>query len=190
MMRKLEKGSIEKHAPGFSAKDSEDADRLTVIGKELLAAGFNVEMVEYKNINFSVMDVGGQSRAWVSQECNDGQVKTRPLWSIYFRKTPCLIFFIDSNDRERVDDARNELHLTLQKGELSDAVLLVFANKQDLPNAMNTTEITDKLGLNSFGQQRWHIQGTSAISGEGLQEGLDWICTTVLGEGEQAHEQK
>ncbi|KAJ0111434.1 hypothetical protein Patl1_02768 [Pistacia atlantica] len=80
-----------------------------------ITVGFNVEMVEYKIINFSVMDVGGQSRAWVSQECNDGQVKTRPLWSIYFRKTPCLIFVIDSNDRERVDDARNELHLTLQK---------------------------------------------------------------------------
>ncbi|MCL7023751.1 hypothetical protein MKW94_009736, partial [Papaver nudicaule] len=34
--------------------------------------------------------------------------------------------------------------------ELRDAVLLVFANKQDLPNAMNAAEITDKLGLHSL----------------------------------------
>ena len=39
--------------------------------------------------------------------------------------------------------------------ELRDAVLLVFANKQDLPNAMNAAEITDKLGLHSLRQRNW-----------------------------------
>ena len=39
--------------------------------------------------------------------------------------------------------------------ELRDAVLLVFANKQDLPNAMNAAEITDKLGLHSLRQRHW-----------------------------------
>lgn len=42
--------------------------------------------------------------------------------------------------------------------ELRDAVLLVFANKQDLPNAMNAAEITDKLGLHSLRQRHWYIQ--------------------------------
>ncbi|RYR59400.1 hypothetical protein Ahy_A05g025284 [Arachis hypogaea] len=41
------------------------------------------------------------------------------------------------------------------KDELRDAVLLVFANKQDLPNAMNAAEITDKLGLHSLRQRHW-----------------------------------
>ena len=35
----------------------------------------------------------------------------------------------------------------MQEDELRDAVLLVFANKQDLPNAMSAGELTDKLGL-------------------------------------------
>ena len=39
--------------------------------------------------------------------------------------------------------------------ELREAVLLVFANKQDLPNAMNAAEITDKLGLHALRQRRW-----------------------------------
>ena len=41
--------------------------------------------------------------------------------------------------------------------ELRDAVLLVFANKQDLPNAMNAAEITDKLGLHSLRQRHWWV---------------------------------
>lgn len=73
--------------------------------------GFNVETVEYKNINFTVWDVGGQD-------------KIRPLWRHYFVNTQVshkwiadlfnvvrkgLIFVVDSNDRERVKEAKDEL---------------------------------------------------------------------------------
>ncbi|CAI0467614.1 unnamed protein product [Linum tenue] len=102
--------------------------------------GFNVETVEYKNISFTVWDVGGQD-------------KIRPLWRHYFQNTQGLIFVVDSNDRDRVVEARDELHRMLNEDELRDAVLLVFANKQDLPNAMNAAEITDKLGLHSLRQR-------------------------------------
>ena len=54
-------------------------------------------------------------------------------------------------------DARNAAGLILQD-ELRDAVLLVFANKQDLPNAMNAAEITDKLGLHSLRQRHWSVR--------------------------------
>ena len=40
---------------------------------------------------------------------------------------------------------------------------------------MNTTEITDKLGLDSLRSRNWHIQATCATSGDGLNEGLDWL---------------
>jgi ADP-ribosylation factor protein 1 len=128
--------------------------------------GFNVETVEYKNIAFTVWDVGGQD-------------KLRPLWRHYFQNTNGLIFVVDSNDRERVAAARDELHKMLAEDELRDAVLLVFANKQDLPNAMSTAEMTDKLGLHSLRQRNWFIQGTCATSGEGLYEGLDWLSANV-----------
>nr|GMD20866.1 ADP-ribosylation factor isoform X2 [Ipomoea batatas] len=62
---------------------------------------------------------------------------------------------LDSNDRDRIVEARDELHRMLNEDELRDAVLLVFANKQDLPNAMNAAEITDKLGLHSLRQRHW-----------------------------------
>lgn len=47
------------------------------------------------------------------------------------------------------------LHFISLQDELREAVLLVFANKQDLPNAMNAAEITDKLGLHSLRQRHW-----------------------------------
>ncbi|RID55161.1 hypothetical protein BRARA_G02439 [Brassica rapa] len=130
--------------------------------------GFNVEAVEYRNISFTVWDIGGQD-------------KLRPLWKYYFQNTQGLIFVVDSNDRDRVVEARDELHRILNEDELRDAVLLVFANKQDLPNAMNAAEITDKLGLHSLRQRHWYIQSTSATSGQGLYEGLEWLSNNIGG---------
>merc|ERR1711941_248968 len=114
--------------------------------------GFNVETVEYKNISFTVWDVGGQD-------------KIRPLWRHYFQNTQGLIFVVDSNDRERIGEARDELNRMLAEDELREAVLLVFANKQDLPHAMNPAEITDKLGLQSLGKRQWFIQSARATTG-------------------------
>ncbi|CAE1274053.1 ARF1_2 [Acanthosepion pharaonis] len=128
--------------------------------------GFNVETVEYKNISFTVWDVGGQD-------------KIRPLWRHYFQNTQGLIFVVDSNDRERIGEARDELSRMLGEDELRDAVLLVFANKQDLPNAMNAAEVTDKLGLHSLRNRTWYIQATCATSGDGLYEGLDWLSNQL-----------
>uniref|UniRef100_A0AC34G478 ADP-ribosylation factor n=1 Tax=Panagrolaimus sp. ES5 TaxID=591445 RepID=A0AC34G478_9BILA len=115
--------------------------------------GFNVETVEYKNISFTVWDVGGQD-------------KIRPF-----------------NDRERIDEAREELSRMLAEDELRDAVLLVFANKQDLPNAMNAAEVTDKLGLHQLRNRNWYIQATCATSGDGLYEGLDWLSNQLKNRG-------
>jgi ADP-ribosylation factor protein 1 len=125
-----------------------------------------VETVDYKNISFTVWDVGGQD-------------KIRPLWRHYYQNTQGLIFVVDSNDRERADDAREELHRMLSEPELADAVVLVYANKQDLPKAMPATEVADKLGLHSLRGRKWNIQGTCATTGDGLYEGLDWLSATL-----------
>ncbi|KAJ3339831.1 ADP-ribosylation factor [Gonapodya prolifera JEL478] len=128
--------------------------------------GFNVETVEYKNISFTVWDVGGQD-------------KIRPLWRHYFQNTQGIIFVVDSNDRDRIGEARDELQRMLNEDELRDAILLVFANKQDLPNAMSAAEITDKLGLHNLRQRNWYIQATCATSGDGLYEGLEWLSNNL-----------
>lgn len=88
---------------------------------------------------------------------------------------------IDANDRDRIEEARDELSAMLREDELRNVVLLVFANKQDLPNAMSVTEVTEKLGLNKIDTRtrQWHVQGTTATSGDGLYEGLDFLSTAI-----------
>ncbi|KAH7299765.1 hypothetical protein KP509_24G027900 [Ceratopteris richardii] len=128
--------------------------------------GFNVDTVEYKNISFTVWDIGGQD-------------KIRPLWRHYFHGTQGLIFVVDSNDRNRIAEARDELQKLLNEDQLQDAVLLVLANKQDLPNAVNVAEMRQQLGLDLIHQRKWYIQSTCAITGEGIYEGLQWLSTNI-----------
>ena len=129
--------------------------------------GFNVETVEYKNISFNVWDVGGQ-------------YKIRLLWKHYYQGSQGIIFVVDSNDRSRMEEAKDELHKLLSEEELSEAYLLVLANKQDLPGSMTTPEIAEELGLHMLrGNRKWKIQGTCATTGDGLYEGLDWLAKTV-----------
>jgi len=128
--------------------------------------GFNVEKVEYRNISFTVWDVGGQD-------------KIRRLWRYYFLGTQGLVFVVDSSDRDRVEDAREELTKVLGEDEMRDAALLVLANKQDLPNAMPAAELTEKLRLHSMRSRKWYIQSTCATSGDGLYEGMDWMSRVL-----------
>ena len=124
--------------------------------------GFNVESVQYKNITFSVWDVGGQAMI-------------RRLWHHYYNGNHGIIFVVDSSDLNRIEEAAFEVQNLLNEDLLHDAVLLVYANKQDLPNAMSASELTEKLGLSLTSNRKWFVQPSCAVSNEGLIEGLDWL---------------
>lgn len=81
-----------------------------------------------------------------------GQDKIRPLWRHYFQNTQGIIFVVDSNDRDRITEAREELQRMLNEDELRDAILLVFANKQDLPVCYRPLRALDPLVWGSLGQ--------------------------------------
>lgn len=108
-----------------------------------------------------------------------GQDKIRALWRYYYTNTEGIIFVVDSNDRERIHEAATELHKAMSEDELRNAALLVLANKQDLPNALSVSEVTEKLGLHTLRARQWQIQGTSAGTGDGLYEGLDWLAQAI-----------
>ncbi|XP_070250019.1 ADP-ribosylation factor 2-like isoform X2 [Myotis yumanensis] len=126
-----------------------------------------------------------KKEVWILILGLDGVGKTTVLYKLKLGRvvatvpTVGVIFVVDSNDRERISEALEELTRLLMEDELMGAVLLVFANKQDVPNAMSTAEITDKLGLQSIRRRNWHIQATSTTSGDGLYEGLDWLSNQL-----------
>jgi len=150
----------------------ESAGKSTILYKmgevvtETPTTGFNVETVQYQNVTFTSWDVGAR-------------VGFRRLWRQYF-DAQGLIFVIDSNDKERIGEARDDFNRLLNEDELRDAVLLVLANKQDLPNAMSAADITDTLGLRALRQRSWHVEPTCATSGEGLYEGLVWLTSELM----------
>jgi ADP-ribosylation factor 1/2 len=136
-----------------------------------MKSGFNVEKIQYGKVDLTVWDVGGQEtirRLW--RYCNS--FSWCCLMATDYYGTHGIIFVVDSSDRDRISEARDELTALLRADELQNAVLLVYANKQDLPYAMNPSEITEKLGLHDVRQRNWYVQGACATYGDGLENGI------------------
>ena len=71
-----------------------------------------------------------------------------------------------------MEESRDEFQGVLKDLESDRIPVLVLANKQDLPHAIETSDVAQKLGLRQM-RRPWHVQGTCALSGDGLYEGLD-----------------
>lgn len=147
--------------------------RLGKIVETIPTIGFNVETLEFKRstslVSFTVWDVGGR-------------LKLRPMWRHYYQQTNALIFVVDCSDRDRVEDAQEQLQRMLEEEELAGKPLLVFANKQDIPGAISVLDLTNQLLLHNIRGRRWFIQASCATTGDGLFEGLDWLDRNVRGE--------
>ena len=128
--------------------------------------GFNIKTLEYKQFKLNIWDVGGQT-------------SLRSYWRNYFEQTDGLIWVVDSSDRARLQDCKVELHNLLEQERLAGASLLVFANKQDVDGAMSAAEISAELELHTQKQHPWQIFASSAVKGDGLYEGLDWLVHSL-----------
>ena len=108
--------------------------------------------------------------------------KIRPLWRHYYANTAGVIFVVDSSDKDRLtgeQSAQEELGNLLKEDDLRDAVVLVFANKQDLPGAAPVDQVSKALKLDQLVNKKWFIQGCCATDGSGLYEGLDWLSRSL-----------
>ena len=127
--------------------------------------GFNVETIHYGNLTFTCFDIGGQE-------------KIRRLWHNYYKGADAVVFVVDSNDRNRFPEVRKELHHLINHPLISHAPFLIFANKQDLPNAVGVSTLTQALGLlNST--VTYKIAEATATEGLGIQEGFQWLSDAL-----------
>ncbi|CAE7546110.1 ARL2 [Symbiodinium sp. KB8] len=115
--------------------------------------GFNIKTLEYEGYKLNIWDIGGQKTI-------------RSYWRNYFEATDGLVWVVDSADRQRLEDCKQELDRLLQEERLAGATLLIFANKQDLPGAMTAPEIRDFLQLEEIKRRHWCILACSAYTGE------------------------
>ena len=72
-----------------------------------------------------------------------------------------------------MDEARTELTRIIQDREMKDALLLVFANKQDVKGCLKPAEVSNALKLDSVAKNHtWKVEPSCATTGEGIFEGL------------------
>ncbi|KAJ3376127.1 ADP-ribosylation factor protein 3 [Allomyces arbusculus] len=128
--------------------------------------GFNVKAVQANGVKLHVWDIGGQAAI-------------RPYWRNYFENTDVLIFVVDATDKDRLDEAGVEFNQLLAEPKLAKVPVLVFANKQDVPEALPADAVATALGLNTLRDRAWQIQACSAVAGTGVQEGMEWACKTT-----------
>ncbi|KIR62479.1 hypothetical protein I312_103218 [Cryptococcus bacillisporus CA1280] len=131
--------------------------------------GSNHEIYDYKGVRFGLIDIGGQT-------------SLRSSWNQYFNGTEAVILVIDSCDGPRLGLVKQELMKIVADESLSTALLLVLANKQDLPvsqGRLTPAQVSEALGLTDLREREWQIMGCSALTGAGLMEGMDWLVTKL-----------
>lgn len=121
-----------------------------------------------QNVSFTAFDMSGQGRY-------------RDLWEHYYKDCEGIIFVVDSSDRLRLAVVRDELDLLLQHPDIAtrQIPILFFSNKMDLREALSSVKIAAGLGLEHIVDKPWHICATNALSGEGLQEGMEWFTQQI-----------
>ena len=130
--------------------------------------GFNLETIKLPNdFTITVWDMGrhGFFRHGIGPN--------------YLFNTDGIIYVVDSNDQERLDEARVELHRLINDQYLTGVPVILLVNKQDISSSINVSEVTSKLGMPSLTDRTWHVHGCSAITGEGLLEGMEYFSLMV-----------
>jgi small GTP-binding protein len=131
--------------------------------------GFNTKEIKRGQLKMSMWDIGGQS-------------KTRILWNHFYKDTNGIIFVIDASDEDRIDEAKEEIDKLLIEPLLSNCILLIYINKMDLSGEikmMTTHEISISLDVFKIKDRKWRVQGCSAKTGEGIEEGMKWFIDNI-----------
>lgn len=129
--------------------------------------GFNLEEISYKHLTFKAWDLGGQT-------------KFRQMWHHYYDDTDAVIFVLDSQDRDRFKEAKHELEALLNQEKLRNAPFLIFANKQDLPQAAEVTEIKKVLEWHRWKwKENFHLVACTALENHRIKNGMDWLASVI-----------
>ncbi len=129
--------------------------------------GFNVEQFKRRGIEITLWELGGD-------------IRIRHLWNHHLREWGVIIFVVDSTDRQRLPHAKSMLDGILKSGMVPNSVLMVLANKQNLPDAMSTNEVSEHLGLHNMRDRKWNCMGVDTITS--AWKAIDWIIDTSNGD--------
>lgn len=128
--------------------------------------GFNVKTIVRDSFKLNVWDIGGQS-------------EIRKYWENYYDNVDGLIFVVDSSDDYRITESNQELKILTTEPKLEKVPVLIFANKQDIETSLSPDEIMKLMELEEIANRPWSINACSAIQGEGVKEGMQWLVEVI-----------
>ena len=174
LMKILRKIKLKEHQVRILTLGLDNSGKTTII-KSFLSQdptstsptlGFTINTLKYKSNTINFWDMGGQTTI-------------RSYWRNYFEETDGVIWVVDSSDKLRLNDCKDELHNLLKQEKLAGATLLVFCNKQDINGALNVEEIKNILELDTITTRHWIIMPCCGLNGNGLENGLEWLMDDI-----------
>lgn len=141
--------------------------------------GLNIGKINMSHVKLIFWDLGGQQ-------------ELQTLWDKYYEECHGVIFVIDSTDETRMEESHQAFNKVVQDPQLQGIPLLILVNKQDLEGSQGVEAIKNFFhdDSSSNGQLDYFIQPTSALSGDGLGIGIEWLVQSVKRNLERPPRQK
>ena len=132
--------------------------------------GVNLENYQYRDLNFTCFDLGGHQPFRLS------------LWKKFIERADAVIYLVDSADHSRFEESKQTFWHYINFAKQS-APVLFLANKSDLPNSKELTEVNEAFELDKFlrNLRPFNIKKASALTGQGVYESWDWIVDVLCG---------
>ena len=202
------------HAAGGAAQRGADAATLMLVGldnagKSTVARHLKGEAASAgamptfgfsgDTLTGSQLGLGRGRRAKLSVELFDlgGGKNIRSIWDNYYADAHAVVYVVDAADKDRLPEAASCLAEALKDDRLRGKPLVVLANKQDVPEAIEPAQVAQALGLaeggagSPLGERAFNIVGCTALYQEGdrpdprLRKALSWLLDAVDAEWEQ-----
>lgn len=123
--------------------------------------GFLIKTIKVGGVKLQVFDVGGQTHC-------------RPYWRQYYSEAAGAVFVLDASNHSRLHEAYEAIDLLFEEDKLVKAPVLIFANKQDRMESVSPEEVIKHL-IPPKRECPWRVQGCSAVTGDGINEGMQWL---------------
>ncbi|XP_046849005.1 LOW QUALITY PROTEIN: ADP-ribosylation factor-like protein 13B [Xenia sp. Carnegie-2017] len=145
--------------------------------RELTIPTIGFSSAEFKLANFKaiVYDVGGGPRI-------------RGIWKDYYAEIYGMVYVVDASDHQRISESREVLHEALYDPRLAGKPLLLFANKQDITDALSEKNLESQFGLEELANKCnccYKIFQCTALLNEGrkvdgqIKKGFSWLLHTI-----------
>uniref|UniRef100_A0A6U5BCI9 Uncharacterized protein n=1 Tax=Hemiselmis andersenii TaxID=464988 RepID=A0A6U5BCI9_HEMAN len=135
--------------------DNKDHDTIPTVG-------FNMRRAKRGGVSIKLWDLGGQPRF-------------RGMWERYCRGVHAIVFVVDSADPSSIPAAERELHELIGKPSLQGTPLLVLANKNDIPRALDVADVITEMGLEKLSEREVCCYSVSAFTGSNIDATLAWL---------------